>query len=243
MEFTDALDHLYSLRGIWWAEWLARTSRRGPAEVLASRNAGVCHQFGWSENGARCSRLLGRLALAAGATETAGEYLWAAANRFRDGDYLPELGITLADLAGYAQSMGDLDAAERHVAEAITIAPRRLMPAHCATLVARACIRANQASGSANPDLLYQGREAADAALRLAVRHHLPWYELDALHAHALLDRAECTDHEWSAKADILHNRLLPPDLDPDPLAAVERFIANQPAADPGHEEDTDWPP
>ncbi len=49
---------------------------------------------------ARCDRMLGRLALAAGDTAAAGEHLAAAAGCFRDGDYLTELATTLADLAG-----------------------------------------------------------------------------------------------------------------------------------------------
>jgi hypothetical protein len=81
---------------------------------------------------------------------------------------------------------------------------------------------------------LYQGRDAADSALRLAVRHQLAWHELDALRAHALLDQSEGIDRGWAAKADALHARLVPPGLDPDPLATVERLVAAQKAANPG---------
>jgi len=96
------------------------------------------------------------------------------------------------------------------------------MPAHCAALAARARIRAAQAAAAgADPDLLFQGRDAADAALRLAARHHLPWNELD---------------RGWTAKADALYARLVPPDLDPDPLATVERLVAEQKAADADQE-------
>ena len=107
-----------------------------------------------------------------------------------------------------------------------------MVPAHSAALAARARIRASQAATTGDTDLLYQGRDAADAALRLAVRHHLAWHELDALRAHALLDEAEHTDHGWAAKADALHARLVPPDLDPDPLATVERLVAAEKAAE-----------
>jgi hypothetical protein len=64
--------------------------------------------------------------------------------------------------------------------------------------------------------------------LRLAVHHHLAWHELDALRAHAYLDQAEHTDHGWATQADALRARLLPPGLDSDPLATVERFVASQ---------------
>ena len=73
-------------------------------------------------------------------------------------------------------------------------------------------------------------------ALRLAVRHQLAWHELDALRAHALLDQAEGSDHGWSAKADALHARLVPPGLDPDPLGTVERLVAEQKAAEAAKE-------
>jgi hypothetical protein len=74
--------------------------------------------------------------------------------------------------------------------------------------------------------VLYQGRDAADAAFRLAARHQLAWHELDALRAHAVLDQAEHADRGWAAKANTLHARLVPPGLDPDPLVTVERLVA-----------------
>ncbi len=214
--------HLCSLRGAQWAEWLARTGRDGPARALTERNVDICRANGWNGDLARCDRMLGRLALAAGDTAAAGEHLAAAAGCFRDGDYLTELAVTLADLAEHARVSGDPDAADRYAAEAITIAaPRGLVPAQSAALAARARIRAAQAA-AADPDLLLQGRDAADAALRLATRHQLDWHELDALRAHAALDQAEHDDHGWAAKARTLHARLVPPGLDPDPLATVE---------------------
>lgn len=70
-----------------------------------------------------------------------------------------------------------------------------------------------------------QGRDEADAAWRLAVRHQLPWHELDALTTHAALDEAEGISHDWAAQAGQLHAQLAPPGLAPDPLATVERFV------------------
>lgn len=66
-----------------------------------------------------------------------------------------------------------------------------------------------QAGTTASPDLLYQGRDAADAAVRLPTRHNLPWCELDALGAHSILDQAEHIDNGWAAKAAALHARLV----------------------------------
>ena len=232
--------HLDEIHGIYWADLLARTGRPDPAQASISRNIDICRSSGWNEDLARCDRVLGRLALAAGDTATAGGHLAAAAAVFRDGDFLTELAATLPDLAEHARVSGDLDGAERHAAEAIAIAaPRGLVPAHCAALAARARIRATWATAG-EPDLLYSGRDAADAAIRLAVRHQLPWHELDALRAHALLDQAEGIDRGWAAKADALHARLVPQGLDPDPLGTVERLVAAEKAAAEAAEESED---
>lgn len=233
IEVTDHPEgaHLYSINATRWAEWLARTGRASPAQSLTRRNTDISRKNGWKEEVARCDRMLGRLALAAGDTADAREHLAAAAAGFRDGDYLAELATTLADLAEQARVTGELEAAEWHAAEAITLAaPRGLAPAHCAALGARARIRASQIAATAAPYPLYQGRDAADAALRLAIRHNLSWHELDALRAHAALDKAEGTDHGWAAKAGALHARLVPAGLDPEPLATVERLVAQRAA-------------
>jgi hypothetical protein len=169
--------------------------------------------------------MLGRLALATGDVAEAGEHLAAAARCFRDGDYLTELATTLVDLAEQARAMGDLEAAERHAAEAITISgPRGMVLVHCTALAARARIRATQATATTSP-AVNQGRDAPDAALRLATRHQLAWHELDAMRAHVLLDRAEGRDREWAARTEDLHARLVPPDLDPNPLDAIRAHV------------------
>ena len=190
-----------------------------------------------------CERQLGRLALAAGDSGTAGRHLAEAAAGFRAGDYLTELAVTLAEQAAHARATGDLDAARRYAAEAIGIAgPRKMVPAQSGALAARARIcasqAASQASGPDARDHLARGRDAADAALRLATRHHLAWHELGALDAHAALDEAEGIDHGWAGKARALHARLVPPGLDPDPLGTVERLVAEQKAAAGGDESD-----
>jgi tetratricopeptide (TPR) repeat protein len=216
-------DHLYSIEGTWWAEWLTRTGRPGPAQALIQRNIQISRRNGWEEHIARCDRVLGRLALAAGDTITAEAQLTTAAAVFRDGDYLIELTETLVDLAGYALAVGDLDGADRYATEAISIAaPRGLVPAQSAALAARACTRAAQAIATKNlQDLLEQGRDAADSALRLAARHRLPWHELSALSAHAIIDQAEGADQGWAARAHASHSRLVPRGLDPHPLDAI----------------------
>jgi tetratricopeptide (TPR) repeat protein len=235
--------HLSAGRGAWWAEWLARTGRPRPSRVLTKSNAQICRRHRWTVDLARCDRQLGRLALAAGDTEAAGSHLAEAVSCFRDGDYLIELAITLVDIAEHTRVTGDHESADHHADEALSIAaPRKLIPVQSAALAARARIRASQAAmlGSIQP--IFQGRDAADAALRLATRHHLLWHELDALRAHAALDQAESIDRGWSAQADALYGRLVPAGLDPDPLAKVQRLVTAQKAAKQaaGKDEDAD---
>ncbi len=236
-------NHLYSLPGSRWAGWLARSGRTGAALALANRGLEIARRNGWNAGAAHCERQLGRLALAAGDSGTAGRHLAEAAAGFRAGDYLTELAVTLAEQAAHARIIGDLDAAQRYAAEAIGIAaPRKMVPAQSGALAARARIcasqAASQASGPDARDQLARGRDAADAALRLATRHHLAWHELGALEAHAALDEAEGIDHGWAGKARALHARLVPPGLDPDPLGTVERLVAEQKAAAGGDKSD-----
>jgi tetratricopeptide (TPR) repeat protein len=218
IHLTDYGEYLYSDPGVLWAQWLGRTERPGPAWDLSRRNAAISRKNGWNEDLARCDQILGGLALTAGDTATAGTHLAAAVAAFRDGDFLTDLAEALPALAACAKVTGDLNAAERHLAEAITMAaPRGLIPAHAAALAGRAQLRAAQATATGNADALAQGRDDADAARRLAIRHHLPWHELDALTAHATLDEAEGTSRGWADQAGQLRAQLIPPGLDPDP--------------------------
>jgi len=192
--------------------------------------AATSQQLRQNADMARCDRLRGRLDLAAGDIAAARDHLRAAERRFRDGDYLTELAPTLADLASCALAKGVLDIAEQYAAEAASIAaPRKLMPAHAAALAVQARIRADQAVAEADQDLLAQGRDAADAALRIAEHHHLAWQELDAERAHAVLDRVEGADHGWAARAEARYQQLVPPGLNPDPLAEGEQGATQPP--------------
>jgi tetratricopeptide (TPR) repeat protein len=223
INLTDHGEHLYSTPGVLWAQWLGRTGRAGPAQDLTRRNADTCRKNGWNDNLARCYQVLGNLALAAGDTAAAGTHLTAAVTAFRDGDHLTDLAEAVIDLAACAQATSDLETAQRHLAEAITIAaPRALIPVHATALAARARLRAVQATTTGSTGLLFRGRDDADAARRLAVHHHLLWHELDALTAHAALDEAEGTSHDWAARAGQLQAQLAPPGLNPDPLAIVD---------------------
>jgi tetratricopeptide (TPR) repeat protein len=228
MHLTDVGGHMYSLFGVWWAQWLARTGRPGPARDLTRGNADLSRNHGWNDNLARCDQVLGGLVLASGDTATADRHLTAAVAAFRDADYLTDLADALSALAACTQATGDLGTAGRHLAEAIAIAaPRALIPAHAAALAVRARLRAAQAT-TGNADALAQGRDDADAARRLAVRHHLPWQELDALTAHAALDEAEGTSHGWADQTGQFLAQLVPSGLDPNPLATVERLVKDE---------------
>jgi tetratricopeptide (TPR) repeat protein len=229
LSFAHERRHMHSLVGALWAESLIRTGRLRPAKILTIANRNFSRRNRRTPHVARCDRALGRISLAEGDTEAAGAHLAAAAECFRDSGYLGELAVTLADLAEYTWAARDLDAAERYATEAITIAsPRGLIPALSSGLAARARICADQA----NPDRLFQGRDAADAALRLATGRHLAWHQFDALRAHVALDQAEGIDRGWAAQAGAMRARLVPPDLDPDPLASVEQQVAAQMVAE-----------
>jgi tetratricopeptide (TPR) repeat protein len=220
--------HLYSLRGTQWGEFLARTGRVDPARRLTDRNYDISTRYGWNTDAAMCDRLLGRLDLAAGNPTGAEKRLSAAVATFRAGDYLVDMAETLPLIAESARVTGDLAAAERHIAEALTLAgPRGLVLAQAAALATRASVFADR-TGAGDRTCLERGRDAADTARRLAIRHRLAWHELDALDAHAHLDAAEGVDRGWAAHAARLRARLIPIDLDPDPLATVEREIADE---------------
>jgi hypothetical protein len=220
--------HLCSMPGIRWAEWLIRTGRLSPAQALTALNREVSARHGRNQDVAQCDQLDGRRALAAGQSAVASDHLAAAAECFRGGDYLIDLATALADLAECARMAGELPAAEAYVEEALTITSARgLALAQSIALSARARICADQAAGTSGPEHLAQGRDAADAALRLATWHHLAWQELDALRAHAHLDQAELIDRGWAGRAEALGARLVPPGLDPDPLATVERLVTS----------------
>jgi tetratricopeptide (TPR) repeat protein len=231
LQVTDDLGggHLYSLGGVWWGEFLARTGRTRPARQLTERNRKISEREGWNDAVACCDRLLARIDLLAdGPGQAAGGRLAAAARTFRDGEVLGEWAATLPDLAEHARRSGDLDRAEALCAQAVAAAgPRGLVPAHAKALAVRAAARADRYSGGATGRLA-RARDDAEHALRLATRvRHLPWVELDALAAHARIDTVEGRDRGWRARSEALHSALVPPGLDSDPLTTVERQGAN----------------
>jgi WD40 repeat protein len=135
-----------------------------------------------------------------------------------------DLAAALTDQAEHARMTGNLDAADAFASEAASISSSgQMVPAQSAALAARARICASRAGAAPEPECLQQGRDAADAALKLAAPRWLAWHALDALDAHAALDIAEGADRGWAAKADALRVRLIPPGLDADPLRLLER--------------------
>jgi tetratricopeptide (TPR) repeat protein len=224
INYHDEGNHLYSLTGAQWGGFLIRTGRAGPARRLTTRNLALSQKYGWGTDVARCQWALARIDLADHDLATAGEHLRAALRTFRDGDMLVELAELLTVAADHARLTRQLETAADHVAEALDIAaPRSLTPTHAAALTMRAHIAADEHTATGDQQHLYVGRDAADAALRLATgAHPLPWQELDALHAHAHLDHTEGTNRGWTSNATHLHNRLVPNGLDPDPLTTIE---------------------
>ncbi|MFF5292611.1 SIR2 family NAD-dependent protein deacylase [Paractinoplanes globisporus] len=221
----DPTKHLYSFYGLRWGEFLMRTGRTGPARRLTDLSRVVCVRNDWNADVARCDRLLASLDLAAGDAVAARAKAASAATILRDGEHLVDLADALPVLADCARAAGDLEAADLHVAEALTLAaPRGLVLTQAAALAVRARIHADRAAGG-DPAHLEPGRDAAETALRLAARHRLAWHELDALDAHARLDQVAAVNHGWAARAAAVRTRLLPDGLDPDPLTTVERQV------------------
>ncbi|MGH3980443.1 MAG: hypothetical protein ACRDRZ_15795, partial [Pseudonocardiaceae bacterium] len=220
-------DHLVSLLGCTWAAFLARTGRVPVARRLTERNRAICSAQGWRDDCAGCDRELGRCDLIEGDLDSAGRRLLAATEALQDGEYLVEWAATLPDLAEHRRRTGQFDDAERICTEAITAAgPRGLVPTHARALAARALVRGDRFVATADRDQRDRARDDADLALRLATRtRRLPWQELDALRAHAHLDQLDGRDRGWRARVEELHAVLVPPGLDPDPLATVEARV------------------
>lgn len=129
---------------------------------------------------ARCGRLLARLDLAAGDPTTARSRATAAVATFRNGDYLTELAATLPVLADSARAAGDLDASTGHVAAALSITGSRgLLPFQAEALTVRAPDLRRPGHRGRREHLAW-GRDAAEAAHRIATRRRLAWQELDA---------------------------------------------------------------
>src|SRR5262249_26101514 len=112
-------DHLYSHGG----DLVGRLAGpHGPSQPGPEAHPPQCPDLPperLDDHVARCDRVLGRLALAAGDTAAAGTHLTAAAGCFRDGDYLTELAATLPSLADWAKATRDLDTADQYATEAI----------------------------------------------------------------------------------------------------------------------------
>ena len=220
----------FSVRGAWWADFLLRSGRPEAARRLSEANRAICARKGWNNDVARCGWVLGRCDLLGGDPSAAGARLDAAAVVFRDGEMVVDLAATLADVAEQRRQVSRLNDAEEACDEAIGLAgPRDLVPSHARALAARSRVRADRFAATGDLRDLERARDDADAALRLSTRaRQLPWAELEAVEAHACLDRLADADHGWEARASGLRANLRPPGLDPDPAATVEAEVQAQ---------------
>jgi tetratricopeptide (TPR) repeat protein len=212
---TPEGEHFYILVNTRWADMLLRTGRGTAARSIGERNRAICLSNGWNDALARCDLLLARCDLADGDLDNAGRRLAYASAVYRDGDYLVDLAATLPDLSEYRRQSGDLDGAEQLCVEVISLAgSRQLVPSHARALCARARIRADRYSATRDSDHYERARDDANHALRLASRSvRLPWIELEAMHAHALLDAVGEEDGKWTGKVARLQETLVPSGL------------------------------
>jgi tetratricopeptide (TPR) repeat protein len=217
-----------SVQRVRWGWFLHNTGRTGPARRETEAYLAISQRNGWSDQVGYCRVLLARLDLTAGNLAAAKSHVDAAMATFRAGDYLVELAAALVVVGEAARRTGHLDAADEALGEAVNVAgPRGLTPSHTAALAQRARVHADRYTTTHDPAQLWRGRDAAEAAQRLAAGPHpLPWAELSAYRAHAYLDQAERVDRGWAERADTLHGHLVPVGLDPDPLTTVEAQVA-----------------
>ena len=220
----EAGSHLYSGRGCEWGRLLIRTGRAAAARQLNEMNRELCESQGWNEDVARCDHVLGLCDLADDEVEAARARLDRASETCRDGDALLGYARVLPDVAEQRRRSGDLDAAERHCIEAMTLAaPRRLVGVQAAALVVRAELWADRFERDGDRDALERAQDAAEHVLRLSTKlHRLPWLELAGLDAYARLDRLSERDGPWAGQARERRAALVPPGLDADPLAVTE---------------------
>jgi len=236
---ADAIDlrgpaksHLDALNAAPWANRLLRTGRLESAKRLATQMREQSVQRSWPVNVAYADWLLGRCDLVEGDARSAKQRVSGAFQVLRAGDHLVDWVAIFPDLAEAERLLGDFAEAERLCAEAIAVAgPRSLVPTHGSALVTRARIRGDRFVASGDNGDLARARDDADHAYRMAtVVRRLPWLELDAARAHALLDRASGDDRAWSVQEQRLRARLVPPGLDPDPLTTNEAAVAAEAA-------------
>lgn len=214
---TPEGEHIYILVGTRWGDMLLRTGRGTVARSLGERNRAICLSNGWNDALARCELLLARCDLADGDVDNAGRRLTHASAIYRDGDYLVDLAATLPDLSEHRRRARDLDGGEQLCVEVISLAgSRQLIPSHARALCARARIRADRYSVTGDLGHYERARDDANHALRLASGSvRLPWIELEAMHAHALLDAVGKEGGEWAGKSARLQETLIPAGLAP----------------------------
>jgi tetratricopeptide (TPR) repeat protein len=227
IQFADDGEHLFSGRGIQWAEFLLRSGRTAAARRLTDRNRSICLESGWNDDVARCDRLLGCCELASGHFEAAGLRLEHAVEAFREGDHVVDLVATLPELAEQVRGVRRLADAERLCTETIgTAGPRGLVPSHARALTVRGHIRADRGRAGDDRNHLERARDDADLAIRLATRvRRLPWHEYQACRLQAHLDHLDGRDAGWARRAAELGAVLVPRDLDANPLARVEGMV------------------
>lgn len=111
--------HLFSWRGIAYANFLNRTGRLSHAEAVAEENLQICQEKGWLNLVGKANRTLGDINLNSGRQSNARQYYDAAIKIARSTPRLDALIESLLSRGQWATRYGDLKAARHDFCEAL----------------------------------------------------------------------------------------------------------------------------
>ena len=208
----------------WWAEFLRLTGRKKTARSIIELNRKTAHENGQVLWAAGAEMILAKLWLEDGELEHAGRALARAASTYLESDNLLYWSEMLPVQSEHRRRSGLLEEAIGLANEALDVAePRGLVPIQISALAVRARARADQVKITGTVDCLERARDDADSALRLALAgRQLPWSELEAMVAHRCIDEVEGANHGWLPRVNELHARLVPAELEVDPISSAK---------------------
>lgn len=230
IEYGDNSERIpHSQVGIWWSDFLVRTGRRAAAYRLTQGNLRICEQLGHNEDIARCLLMLAKLDLdRQSISHRTMSNLRSAIDCFRDGQYLYEFAeamLVAAECERQAQMIGAANDRLADVSSMYGLLDN--LPVKIPVLIQQSSLLADR-SARGEVGCLQRARDIADSAFRLSSANGLAWFELDAVNIHARIDEVEQADHGWMSRAKALRRRLVPSDLEDDPLRRIEAEFSKE---------------